>query len=198
MFVWRHLSRQALVLCSFLIAFVARTARADATDDRRALVMLRVLAYDKRLGERVGDEVRILILYPDGDAGAAERTRWATAFGAARKLRLAGHRVVVTTHKLEDLKNLDQLLESLRPAALVTCDGLTAKISVGQLAALTRAHAVLSITTREAEVAKGFSVGIVPGKPRDEIVINVRAATAEGVKFDAGLLQLARTVEERR
>ena len=198
MSVLRHLSRQAFVLCSFLIALVAGTARADATDDRRALVMLRVLAYDKHLGERAGDQVRIVIVYPDGDAGAAERTRWATAFAAARKLKLAGHPVVVTTHKLEDLKGLDQLLKSLHPAALIACDGLTAKIPVGQLAAVTRAHAVLSITTREAEVGKGFAVGIVPGKPRDEIVVNVRAATAEGVKFDAGLLQLARTVEERR
>jgi len=181
-----------------LVALVVRTARADAADDRRALVMLRVLAYDKRLGDRVGNEVRIVIVYPDGDAGATERTRWVTAFAAARKLKLAGHAVVVVAHKLEDLKSLDRMLEKLDPAALVACDGLAAKVSIEQLAGVTRARGVLSITTREAEVANGLAVGIVRGNPRDEIVVNVRAATAEGIKFDAGLLQLARTVEERR
>jgi len=35
----------------------------------------------------------------------------------------------------------------------------------------------------------------VPGKQRDEIVVNLAAARAEGVKFDAGLLQLAREVK---
>ena len=195
----RPRSLHAYIACVvFVIAFAARTARADATDDRRALVMLRVLAYDKRLGERAGNEVRIVILYPDGDVGAAERLRWITAFAAARKLKLAGHAVVVTALKLDDRKALDKALETLRPAALVVCDGLAAKLSASALASITRARGILSITTREAEVGKGLAVGIVPGTQRDEIVVNVRAATAEGVKFDAGLLQLARTVEERR
>jgi len=60
---------------------------------------------------------------------------------------------------------------------------------------VTRANKVLSFSTREREVVKGLAVGIVPGQTRDEIVVNVRAATAEGAKFDAGLLQLARSVE---
>jgi hypothetical protein len=53
---------------------------------------------------------------------------------------------------------------------------------------------VLSFTTRAGEVEQGLAVGIVPGKEHDEIVVNMTAAAAEGVKFDAGLLQLARTV----
>ncbi len=81
---------------------------------------------------------------------------------------------------------------------MIACDGLSAKLGMGQLAALTRSHDVLSITTREADVVKGLALGVVPGKTRDEIVVNVRAAAAEGVKFDAGLLQLARTVEGPR
>lgn len=171
------------------------SARADASDDRRALVMLRVLAYDNHLRERTADEVGVVIVYPPGDAGAAERARWTSAFANARKLKVDGRPVVVTAHRFENARTLDRALRDLHAVALIACDGLTRAITVDDLAALTRAHRVLSFSTREREVVKGLAVGIVPGTTRDEIVVNQRAATAEGVKFDAGLLQLARTVE---
>lgn len=174
---------------------LGNAAGADAADDRRALVMLRVLAYDNHLAERAGDEVRIVIVYPAGDGGAAERARWTAAFASARKLKLDGRPVVVSAHKFETASALGDALRDVHAVALVACEGLARAIAIGDLAAVTRANKVLSFSTREREVVKGLAVGIVPGQSRDEIVVNVRAATAEGVKFDAGLLQLARSVE---
>jgi hypothetical protein len=178
-----------------LMVGLGHAASADAADDRRALVMLRVLAYDNHLAERAGDEVRIVIVYPPGDAGAAERARWVAAFASARKLKLDGRPVVVTAHRFESASALGKALHDLHAVALLACDGLARAIAVGDLAAVTRANKVLSFSTREREVVKGLAVGVVPGSSRDEIVVNVRAAAAEGVKFDAGLLQLARSVE---
>lgn len=182
------------MLALALVALPA-SARADATDDRRALVMLRVLAYDKHLGSRAAGDIRIMIVYAEGDTGAAERARWTSAFTNARKLKVDGKSVVVAAHRFESATGLDRALAGGGAAAVIVCDGLTAKLPVDQIAAVTRARHALSITTREADVAKGLAVGLVPGKERDEIVVNVRAAAAEGVKFEAGLLQLARTVE---
>ncbi|HEY6178622.1 MAG TPA: YfiR/HmsC family protein [Kofleriaceae bacterium] len=177
---------------------LAGVARADGSDDRRALVMLRVLAYDNHLRERGGDEVGIVIVYPAGDGGAAERARWTSAFASARKLKVDGRPVVVTAHKFESASSLDRALRELHAVGLLACDGLVKALPIDELAALTRAHKVLSFSTREREVVDGLAVGIVPGAERDQIVVNLRAAAAEGVKFDAGLLQLARTVEAAR
>ncbi|MEO7734914.1 MAG: YfiR/HmsC family protein [Kofleriaceae bacterium] len=160
--------------------------------------MLRALAYDNHLERRIGDEVRIVIVYPVGDDGAAESRRWTQAFANVRKLKVGGRPVVVTAHKFETAKLLGHTLHEMRAAALVSCDGLARAIAVPDLAAVTRANSVLSFSTRESDVVKGLAVGIIPGTPRDEIVVNVDAATAEGVKFDAGLLQLARKVEATR
>lgn len=192
----RAVSRPAVTLVVLLtIIGLVSPALADAADDRRALVMLRVLAYDNHLGERAGDEVRIVIVFPAGDSGAAERARWTSAFANARKLKVEGRPVVVTTHKFETASSLDRALKERHAAALLVCDGLARAIAVDELAALTRTHKVLSFSTREREIVKGLAVGIVPGAARDEIVVNLRAAAAEGAKFDAGLLQLARSVE---
>jgi len=177
---------------------LGRPARADATDDRRALVMLRVLAYDNHLRERAGAEVRIVVIYPPGALGTAEGTRWMVAFTNAHKLKLDGRAVVVALYRFESATRLAGVLSEQRTAALIACDGLTKVIAVAELAALTRAHHALSFSTREREVVGGIAVGVVPGADRDELVVNLAAATAEGVKFDAGLLQLARTVETPR
>lgn len=182
--------RIALALAVMLAA--GRLASADAADDRRALVMLRALAYDDHLGDRVGDEVRVIIVYPDGDAGLAEGRRWTQAFARAHKLKVAGRPVVVVARRFD--RALGDALG--RAAAIVACDGLGRAIA--ELAAVTRAHHVLSLATRERDVAAGLALGVVPGETRDQIVVNLAAAAAEGVKFDAGLLQLARAVEGPR
>jgi hypothetical protein len=192
----RRATRRVAAFFAFLLMVgLGSAVSADAADDRRALVMLRVLAYDNHLGERAGAEIRIVIVYPAGDGGAAERARWIAAFASARKLKVDGRPVVVLAHKFETASVLGGALHDLHAVALFACDGLAKAIAVGDLATVTRANKVLSFSTREREVVKGLAVGVVPGSQRDEIVVNVRAAAAEGVKFDAGLLQLARSVE---
>lgn len=195
--VW---AQRASYVLAVLLAFglAAPIEAADASDERRALVMLRVLAYDKHLGDRIGDDnVAIVVACPATEAGNAERARWTAAFGSAAQLKVAGRSVSVVAHRFEDARALDHELQSAHAAALIVCDGLTGSVKVGELAAVTRARKVLSFSTREAEVTRGLAVGVVPGAKRDEIVVNLAAVTAEGVKFDAGLLQLARTVEDR-
>jgi len=176
-----------------VIALAAASVAADTNDDRRALVMLRVLAYDKQLSQRVGDDVRVVVAYTADDAGIAERTRWITAFAKASKITVNGRPVIVVPHRVDSADELARALD--HSAALLVCDGLTRALSVTTIATLTRNHRVLSISTREADVVAGLTVALVPGKQRDEIVVNLAAARAEGVKFDAGLLQLAREVK---
>jgi uncharacterized protein DUF4154 len=189
--------RRTLMLGALLVACSVAAAGADAGDDWRALVMLRALAYDTHLDDRVGDEVRLVIVYADGP-GTAEARRWTTAFTNVRKIKVAGRPVAVTAYKFESEAALRGTLRELHAAAVVACEGLARAIPVPALAAITRSHRVLSFSTRESDVIHGLAVGIVKGATRDEIVVNVAAAAAEGVKFDAGLLQLARSVEEAR
>jgi YfiR/HmsC-like len=188
-------NRCALALVFAIAMLASRLAHADAADDRRALVMLRVLAYDKQLSRRSGDEVRIIVVHAGGEAGAAERERWMAAFAKVHKVKVDGRPIVVVAHKFESVAALEKAFETLHPAALLACDGLIMQITGAKLAALTRTRKVLSFSTREADVVAGLSVGVVAGKSRDEIVLNLGAAMAEGVKFDAGLLQLARSIK---
>src|ERR1041385_5182011 len=128
-------SRAAAAMVAALAIWVglAGVARADGSDDRRGLVMLRVLAYDNHLRERGGDEVGIVIVYPAGDGGAAERARWTAAFATARKLKVDGRPGVVTAHKFATASGLGRALRDLHAVALSACDGLAKAIAVGDL-----------------------------------------------------------------
>jgi lysophospholipid acyltransferase (LPLAT)-like uncharacterized protein len=50
----------------------------------------------------------------------------------------------------------------------------------------------------ERDVRAGLAVGLAETEDGDEIVINLEGARAEGAKFSAGLLELARLVDETR
>lgn len=184
--------RARAVVVALLMVLLGRPTYADTSDDRRALVALRVLAYDKHLSERAAEVVRIMVVYPRGDDSEAQR--WWAALAKTTKIKISGRAVEIVAHALDSADGLDRALRDQKPAAVVACEGVTEKLSIDGLAKLTRAYRTLSFTTREAEVVRGVAVGIVAGKDRDEIVVNLKAAAAEGVKFDAGLLQLARTV----
>src|SRR5262249_10613724 len=83
-----------------LLALLVGPAIADTHgDDRRALVTLRVLAYDKRLDERAPDVVRIVIVSPKGDDG--EAARWRAAFAKTAHLKIGGRSVSIVAHELD-------------------------------------------------------------------------------------------------
>jgi len=181
----------AVLLALAIAATVAFADGSSLATDRRALVMLRVLAYDNHLNQRAHDAVKFLIVHRRDADGAACAAHWVEAFDKARKVKINGRSVQILVRAFDRTSDLDRALTELDATAL------THELAVPELAKLTRAHKVLSFAMHEEEVAAGLSVAIVPGqdpdKPRDEIVVNQRAAAAEGVKFDAGLMQLART-----
>jgi hypothetical protein len=196
----RALHRLVLVAAAVVVFLAAAAGRAAAErkpEKRDALVFLRVLAYDKQLTSRpAGEPVVVAVMYAAGSKTAtAERDAWLAALAGVKKVKVGGRTVIATAVPYENAAALDRQLADLDPAAVILCAGLVHAIA--DIRTATRSHKVLSFSRAEADARSGLAVAVVSGDKRDEIVINLRAARAEGVKFDAGLLQLARLVEER-
>jgi hypothetical protein len=182
--------RAAALACVALLC-AARPAHADDDADRRALVLLRVLSYDRNIASRAGDRVTILVIY-DEPATADERDHWLTALAGVRKITVADRATATRTHAFKDAARLEAEVRDTHPAAIVVCNGVDRGLAA--IRDVARAHKVMTFTTREAEVEAGFSVGLVAGEHRDVIAINLDAARAEGVQFEAGLLKIARRI----
>jgi hypothetical protein len=170
-------------------------AAASALAARRALVVVRILAYDKALATRVHDGVLIVaVVARPTAAGQAEQARWLDGFRQLPKVRAGGHGLRVVQLALDTPARFAAAVARLHPAALILPPGLGAARSA--VSAASRATAALTFTSDEADVRAGLAIGVVPGVDRDAIAINLEAARAEGARLGAGLLQLARLVDE--
>jgi hypothetical protein len=193
----------ALLLLGALVGALLepRPTRAEAPEGearafaRLGLIALRVLAYDRNLAQRAtGAEVSIVVVSGATVEARRERALWVAGFALMPKLKVGGRAVRVHAVEFESEQVLDELAAMHRPAAVIALTDLDAELGAVQRVA--RARKTLTFTRRARAVRGGLTVGLVTGDgEKDEIVINLEAARAEGVRFDAGLLQLARLVE---
>jgi len=190
-------SRRVALVVAALIGLAARAHAGEPLDPTRAriLLMLRILAYDHGLKERAGDRVTLLVVHhPTESASLHRRDELVASWNGLEKIRVAGLPVAMTTAALADPATLAATVRTIRPAAIIVCPGL--ERDIGTLRALARSAGILSFGPTAAELIQGLSVAIVPDENRYRILINVAASRAEGVKFDAVLLELATAVEE--
>ena len=186
----------AVLLATALLLGRAGAAPDDQTTlaARHALIALRVLAYDKRLAERSpGAAVTIAIVSTPTESGRAARAVLEAGFALLPKVKVGGRAVKVVTVEATSDKALTKALTDAAPSAVIVVDALGDRLSA--LRDVARARSVLTMSWREADVTSGVTVGIVAAREREQIVINIAAARAEGVRFGAGLLQLARIVD---
>lgn len=187
----------ALALALLLVSRLAQAAPTEAeakAAGRQALIALRVLAYDKQLAERSpGTVVTIAIVSSATPEGRASRARFEAGFAMMPKAKVGGRAIRIVSFDAGSEKAVTAALVAKTPSVVFVVDDLGEKIA--PLRNATRARDVLTISMRESDVTSGLSVGIVPARERDQILINMEAARQEGVKFGAGLLQLAKLVE---
>ncbi len=191
-----RLAAIVIVLCLLTrLAFAGPTEAEAKAAGRQALIALRVLAYDKQLAERSpGTNVTIALISSATPEGRATRECFEAGFALMPKAKVGGRAIRVVSIDAGSEKALTAAFVANTPSIVIVVDELGDKLTSLKTAA--RARRVLTLSLREADVARGLSVGIVPARERDQIVINVEAARAEGVRFGAGLLQLARLVTE--
>jgi hypothetical protein len=197
----RRASLLAIVLAIVIGLGGPRAASAEPSASeqiaRKALIVLRVLAYDRALATRApGTEVTVLIVNAPTAAGRADRDRWLSGFALIPNVKAGGRRVRAQVVELDTVTTLDAAIAKLRPALIIVGAGLGNDIAAVQR--VTRQRRVLSFSMSERDVRAGLAVGLTATDDGDEIVINLEGARAEGAKFSAGLLELARLVDETR
>jgi uncharacterized protein DUF4154 len=184
-------SRTALaIVLALLVGMAPARADDDVQAKARTLLMLRILAYDHALKQRAGERLSIVVLHhPTNPVSLRRRDEILDSFTGLEKIRVGGLPIVVNTVPFGDPALVAAAARALRPAAIIVCPGLTDDVAA--ISALARAGTMLSFASSETELRLGLAVAIVPDDKRDRIIINLAASRAEGVKFDAVLLQLA-------
>jgi len=185
----------ATILVSLAIATAA--SAGDVSPRQRALLILRVLVYDRALPRRAGGEVRVAVVYrPSADD--AERAAMVAALEEfARSVKAAGLPVRGLAVPYEGRGPLAAELARHRPAALYACGGLGE--AAVEIAAEARRAGVLAITGDRALVGEGgFPLALVDRGDRASLVLDPEAAAAAGIDFDSALLSVAELVRPQQ
>jgi len=167
---------------------------ADLTPAQQALLMLKVVGYDRNRQARGADLVRIGVL---GDLHGKSRARARDVHAAleelvASGLTLDGRPVEVVDLLLADDEDLLDALKTAHPNALYVAPAI--HHSAGSIAQATREVDVLTFSSDPQAVDDGLAVGLLAESGRAQIIIHLEAARDEGADLPAGLLQLARVV----
>jgi hypothetical protein len=192
----RHPKTLACVaaLAAALCAFPARGE--ELPPRHQALLLLRVLAYDRNLKSRVGGNATVLVLYRPGDpASEARRTALHNAFEeVAREVVVSGLPVVVEEVPYRTAAELDAKLETSHSAMVYVDHALEANLA--EITQLTRRRGVLSADGSRSMVEAGVAVGIVARSGRAAVIVNLPIARQEGANLDAALLAVAEVLRD--
>jgi len=189
------LVRAAIAFLLAALVAVGSVARAeDLTPRKQALLLLRVLVYDRNLKLRARDAVRVAIAFRAGDRRSeAERDEFVAAFEAvAREVVAAGLPIEVAAVPYHDAADFEARLRAMAPTGLYVCARLDQ--SVKEIARISRSNAVLSAAGSKEMVEAGLAIGLVNRGLRAGVVVNLSGARGEGADLDAALLGIAEVI----
>ncbi len=188
--------RLSIVAPLVLMLASARAHAEELPATLRASLMVRILAYDRRMGSRP-PPLTIAILHQEGDERSARGGQeLGTAMEAAARGRtIAGHPLRVLRIGFRNAPQLQEELARERVVALYACEGLEARAE--DISRVTRQLSILSITGSEAQLHRGLAIGLSRKGSSPVILVHLSAVRAEGADLDAGLLSLSQLVEPR-
>lgn len=182
--------RRLLALLLLLLAATPVARAAELSPRQRALLLLRVLVYDRALLQRAGGSVVVGVVFsPDGDP-AEHEALLATFEELSRTVKAAGLPVLAVAMPYLGPSAFAGQLAKVRPVAVYACAGLGA--AAPEVAAAARKARVLAVGgERRLVVGSGFAVALIDRGDRAGLVIDPQAAAAAGADFDSALLSIA-------
>lgn len=179
----------ALLAAALATAPVARAD--DLTPRKQALLLVRVLVYDRNLTARVHGVVRVAVAFRPGDRRSEERRdEMVSALEeVSREVVALGLPIEAVAVPYHDAADFEARLARHAPACLFVCSGLDG--AVKEIATGARRRRVLSVTGSREMAEAGLAVALVNRGRRAGVVVNVPAAKAEGADLDAALLGIA-------
>jgi len=162
----------------------------------QALLLLRILAYDHKLADRV--DAKKVTIYVVHKSGASESEDPANEMigvlrDIAKSTKLAGNTIQVVKVAYNE-KTFDADIAKVKAAALWVAPSLGD--SLAPISAVTTKRKLLSFTGVPEYVNAGLSVGFSNDGGKPIISVNIPASKNEGADLDVALLRVAKIVKK--
>jgi len=159
-------------------------------------VLLKVLTFDRRIADVRGENLVVGVLYQSGfRLSSTVKDRVVEALSSAGSSRPANRPLKVVAVDADGKESLETALARLGVRVLYVTP--MRAFDLESLVAATRRNRTLTLTGVPDYVEAGLSIGLDLRQDRPRILVNLRAARAEGADLAAPLLGLATVVEGR-
>jgi hypothetical protein len=189
--------RWGLAVGLVLLVLTGGLAVAETLPSKnQALLLLRILAYDHKLSDRVDNKkVTIYIVHKTSAAESEDPANEMVSMlrEIAKSTKLSGNAIQVVKVAFND-KTFDADIAKVKAAAVYVAPSLGDSLS--PIMAATAKRKLLSFTGVPEYVNAGISVGFanVDGKP--VISVNLPSSRNEGADLDVALLRVAKIVKK--
>jgi len=183
-----------LFILSLLVTPLSRAQEIEVPANVQFALLQKILAFDRNLKERAGDEIVIGILY---------QSNFRSSLNFKDELA-----AVIKKSTVEQLLNLPIRYVAIEVVGNINLGEQAVKhnvdifyvaplraVEMKTITAVSRARKILTFTGVPAYVEIGISVGIGIKGDNPRIIVNLPAAKAEGAEFNAQLLKLAKIIE---
>jgi hypothetical protein len=187
--------RRAPLAAPLIFALLCASATsADVPAANQAMLVLRILSYDRNVADRAGKEVTIGVLAKPGSADSESmQASIASALAdAAARTTVSGLPVKVVKLTWAGAAKLESDLAGSRASALYV--GPELADAVPPLSRISQKRRILTFSEGDGYVNVGVSIALVRRDNRVAIVVNLPGARAEGADLDSALLRIAEVV----
>lgn len=176
---------------SFLIGATA-LAGALVPGALRSAIIVRSAGYERNFNERSGDAVLAVVMGKSGTAAEDGKSMADTFTKLLRETRVGTRkgRVVTITH--DNGSRTNEELANARAEIVYLASGLES-LAAGIPAEAAGVKRIV-VCANGADVGVGCTLGVELDGEKSRIVLNMKQANAAGLRFDSGLLRLARIV----
>jgi hypothetical protein len=186
-----------LLVVIFVGCFLSSVAYGRLPVDLEVKILFKVLTYDSSIKIRSQGGIRIGIV---GYKGNPESKKVLTSIEnkvldvVDSGLKIKGLEISAGSILIKKIKELEKEVEENDYNVLYLCPGLDRLL--GEISFLAVNKKLVLLTGEGSYVRQGVSVGVVKKGRKPHILINLKAASAQGANFDARLLRLAEVVAE--
>jgi hypothetical protein len=158
----------------------------------RSAIIVRSAGYERNFNERGGDAVLAVVVGKSGSAADDGRAMSETFSKLLRETRVGTRKARVVTITHESQSRTNEELANSRAEIVYLASGLEniAANIPGEAGGVKR----ILVCANGADVGQGCTLGVELDGEKSRIVLNLKQANAAGLRFDSGLLRLARIV----
>lgn len=167
---------------------------ADVPWNVQGVVLLRALAYDRNLEERVDDVINVGILYNPGDEDSVRARREMLAvFEKMSSKRLRGKQLAGVALPVTDGASIAEEFEARGLDAVYLTPSLDAFVPEIKRAA--RAQDISTLSSSLAYAKDGVSLSVVMHSGKPKLIVNLAAARSEGMDLNSSIARVAIMIE---